>query len=188
MLPQPPSLRVPTIPVATGFCESRLRYTFSCHRKLSKIVGTKQSASKTTVITVASFYPLNSVCLQYSGLKYYLHSVHSLRWSNKSVLNRQDRKQLIKICRLLEICGWLKNTHWGSLSTSFAPEYSKKGLKSVSFGSFYTKRSKCFDLHGYRALSLLCSVDSEEDGSKHRALKDTDASKFTFTCWQRSAK
>ena len=81
-------LRVPTIPVATGFCESRLKYTFSCHGKLSTIVETKKSASNITVITVASFYPLNSVWLQYSGLKYYLHNVHSLRGSHESILNR----------------------------------------------------------------------------------------------------
>ena len=32
----------------------------------------KKSASKTTIIIVASFYPLNSIWLQYSGLKYCL--------------------------------------------------------------------------------------------------------------------
>ena len=141
MLPQPPSLRVPAIPVATGFCESSLKYTFSCYGKLSTIVETKKSASKTTVITVASFYPLNFVWLQYSGLNYYLHSVHSLRGSHESILNRQDSKQLIKMCRLLEICGWLKNTHRGYLSTSFPPEESKKGLKSVIFSAISTVRS-----------------------------------------------
>ena len=69
-------------------CESRLKFTFSCHGKLWTVVGTNKSASKTTVITVASFYPLNSVWSQYSGLKYYLHRVHSLRGSHESILNR----------------------------------------------------------------------------------------------------
>ena len=72
MPPQHPSLRVPTIPLVTGFCESGLKYTFSCHGKLSTIIGTKKSGNKTTVITVASFYRLNSVRLQYSGLFVFL--------------------------------------------------------------------------------------------------------------------
>ena len=61
MPPQRPTLRVPTIPLATGSCESGLKYTFKGHGKLSTIVGTKKSANKTTVIIVASFYRLNSV-------------------------------------------------------------------------------------------------------------------------------
>ena len=61
MPPQRPSLRVPTVPLVTGFCESGLKYTFSCHGKLSTIVGTKIYANKNTVLTVASFYRLNSV-------------------------------------------------------------------------------------------------------------------------------
>ena len=49
-------------------------------RKLSTIVETKKSANKTTVITVASFYRLNSVQLQYSGLKcYFLQCTQSAR-------------------------------------------------------------------------------------------------------------
>ena len=89
MPPHRPSLRVQTIPLVTGFCESGLKYTFSCHGKFSTIVGTTQSANKTTVITVASFYRLNSVRLQYSGLKYYFfYSVHSLRGSQRVQLKQ----------------------------------------------------------------------------------------------------
>ena len=61
MPPQRRSLRVPPIPLVTDFCESGLKYTFSCHGKLSTIVGTEKSANKTTVITVASFYRLDFV-------------------------------------------------------------------------------------------------------------------------------
>ena len=47
MLPQPPSLYVPTIPLATVFfCESKLKYMFSFHGKLSTIVGTKKLPAK----------------------------------------------------------------------------------------------------------------------------------------------
>ena len=114
MPPQRPSLHVPTIPLVTGFCEPRLKYTFSCHGKLSTIVGTKKSANKTTVITVTSFYCLNSVRLQYSGLKYYfLQCTQSARITQVQ-LKQIGSKQLIKTCSLLEICGWLKNTHRGS--------------------------------------------------------------------------
>ena len=58
------------------------------------------------------------------------------------------------MCRLLETCGWLKNTHRGYLPTSFAPGQSKKGNKSVILGNFYTKKSKCFDLDGYGAKKM----------------------------------
>ena len=56
-----------------------------CQRSLKQ---NKKSANKTTVITVASFYRLNSVWLQYSGLKYYFYSVDSLRGPHESNLNR----------------------------------------------------------------------------------------------------
>ena len=125
MLPQPSSLCVPTIPVATAFYESRLKYMFSCHGKLSTIVGTKKSASNTKVITVASFSPFNFIRFQIFWSKYYLHSVHSLRGSQESILNRKD----CKLCRLLKICSWLKNTHQGDLSTSLHQNKERKGLK-----------------------------------------------------------
>ena len=89
MPPQLPSLRVQTIPLVTGFCESGPKYTFSCHGKLSTIVGTKKSANKTTVITVASFYRHNSVRLQYSGLKYYF-----LQCTQSARITRVQLKQI----------------------------------------------------------------------------------------------
>ncbi len=89
MPPQRPSLRVQTIPLVTGFCESGPKYTFSCHGKLSTIVGTKKSANKTTVITVASFYRLNSVRLQYSGLIYYF-----LQCTQSARITRVQLKQI----------------------------------------------------------------------------------------------
>ena len=112
----PSTLDIPDIPVATDFGEPALKSKFSCQGNLSTIFGTKKSASETTVITVASFYPYNSVLLQYSGLKYSLYSAHSLRGSHESKLNKQDRKQPIKMCCLLVICDWLKNIDRGYLS------------------------------------------------------------------------
>ena len=81
VLSPPPS--TPNYP--SGNCFFVNLYTFSCHGKLTTIVKTKNSASKTAVITVASFYPLNFVWLQYSSLKYYLYSVQSLRGSHESI-------------------------------------------------------------------------------------------------------
>ena len=92
MPPQRPSTRVQTIPLVTGFCESGPKYTFSGHGKLSTIVGTKKSANKTTVITVitvASFYRLNFVRLQYSGLKYYI-----LQCTQSARITRVQLKQI----------------------------------------------------------------------------------------------
>ena len=114
MAPQRPSLRVPTIPLVTGFCKSGLKYTFSRHGKLSTIVGTKKSANKTTVITVSSFYRLNSVRLQYSGLKYYfLQCTQSARITRVQLkqIGQQTADQNVSSARNLR---WLKNTHRGS--------------------------------------------------------------------------
>ena len=97
---------------------TRLHATESCQRSLKQKICQQNYRYNCYIIS-----PLNSVWLQYFfGLKYYLYSVLSLRGSHESNLNRSDRKQLIKMCRLLEICGCLKNTHRGNLSTSFAPE------------------------------------------------------------------
>ena len=112
MPPKRPSLRVPTIPLVTGFCESGLKYTCSCHGKLSTIVGTKKSANETTVVTVASFYRLNSVWLRYSGLKYdFLQCIQSawITWVQFKEIGAQNSWS--KCFRLLEICDWLKNTY-----------------------------------------------------------------------------
>ena len=80
-------------------------HVFMPRKLVNDLWNKKEFASEFTVITVAWCYPFKSGRMQYSGLKYYLYSVHSLRGSHESISNREDLKQLIKMCRLLAICG-----------------------------------------------------------------------------------
>ena len=58
------------------------------------------------------------------------------------------------MCRLLEICGWLENTHRGSSYLICTRIKQERAQKCNLFCNFYTKKSKCFDLDGYRAKKL----------------------------------
>ena len=153
MPPQRPSLRVQTIPLVTGFCQSGLKYTCSWHGKLSTIIGTNKSANKTTVITVASFYCLNFVWLQYSGLKccffFFLQCTQSARIIRVQLkqIEHQTADQNVSCARNLRLA--LKHS-----PRLFLPHLhqnkARKGSKVQCLGNFYTKKSKCFDLDGYR--------------------------------------
>ena len=136
MPPQRPSLRVQTIPPVTGFCESGPKYTFSCHGKLSTIIGTKKSGNKTTVITVASFYRLNSVRLQYSGLKYYfLQCTQSARITQVQLkqIGHQTADQNVSSARNLRLAS--KHSPWLFLP-HLHQNKARKGSKVPFLGQF----------------------------------------------------
>ena len=123
--------------------------TESCQRSSEQ----NKSANKTTVITVASFYRLNSVRLQYSGLIYYfLQCTQSARITTVQLkqIGQETADQNVSSARNLR----LASKHSPRL---FLPHFFFAGIKQERaqkcnvFGNFYTRMSKCFDLDGYRA-------------------------------------